>query len=138
MKKDKSMTELLRIEDAESIKPEKLQGDIYCSPDQLAFVAFKRGRLSPLFFVLFNVFWFIIRAQKMEAWRDSLRGKSIDQMVQENEGSWVLQRGDIREMKRSFPATLTVTTVAGSQYKLQVPRFSDFKEFATRNHFPLS
>jgi len=132
------MTNVLRIEDAESMKPKKLQGDIYCTPGQLAFVAFKRGNLSPLFIVFFNIFWFLIRAQRMEAWRDSLRGKSIDQMVQENEDSWVLQRTEIREMKHSFPATLTVTTVAGPQYKVQVPRFTDFKEFTVRNHYPIS
>ncbi len=132
------MNHTLRIEDAESVKPVKLQGDLYLGPDWIAYLAFRRGEVSTLALLFFTLIWFIVRAQKMENWRDTLKGKSVDQMMEECPGSWMLRVEEIVSITRKFPASLVITTTGGTIYRLNVPRYRELFRHAEKHGWPLA
>lgn len=132
------MNHTLRIEDAASVKPKKLQGDLYLGPDWIAYVAYRRGEVSYLGLLFLTLIWYIVRAQKMENWRDSLKGKPVEQMVEECPGSWFLPIGDVVRIESKFLAVLLITTSGGVVYRLDVPRYREFLGHAEKHGWPVA
>jgi hypothetical protein len=129
---------VLRIENAESVKPENCEGDLYLTSDQIVFVAYRKSPPFAVAFLFFNIFTFIAHGIRMNKWRDSLKGKTLDQLAGAVPHSWSLKRSDIVEMRKRFPATLIIHTHVGKEYRLSVPLWRDFKEFATKHSWPLT
>jgi len=128
----------IRFENVECQLPTKLDGDLYISPEQLAFVAYKPGNNSGWPVIFFGIIGFLVSAQKRDKWRDSLKGKSVEELVRDIPDSWMVPLTDVVSMQKKFPATVIVNTTSRVTYRLTVPRWPDFKEFAQKHRWPLS
>jgi predicted RNA-binding protein (virulence factor B family) len=136
MKEREQMMNCLHIDDAEWNRPKQCQGDLFIDQQAMAFIVYTQGNTGSLAALLFGVIGFIVRSHRMNKWRDTLRGKSMDQMIEENDGSWKLSKQAIKCWKLKFPAKLLIETVNGENYRLSVPRFPDFKEYIRKNDWP--
>lgn len=132
------MPDFLRIEDAECILPEKMQGDLLIYPDELVFVTYQRSPTNTLKIMFGGLFGFLWRASKMNDWRDRMRGKTIDEMIALAPGSWRLCLADVQRAEKKFPAYLVLHIVNGQVYRLSVPRWQDFKYFAEKRKMPIA
>jgi hypothetical protein len=70
-------------------------------------------------------------------WRDAQRGKTLEQKVQDNPGSWIIQVDQITSMRTKFPTTLIIQTHDALEYRLTVSRWPSFKRHAQKHGWPL-